>query len=1169
MSLRIVYGRAGSGKTRYCLDGIKKSLDREAGKALVLIVPEQFSLQGERNLLKTIGAGGILRAEVLSFRRLAYRVFNEVGGTVHSHINNAGKSMMLYRIMDSLRDELKVFAGAARQKGFAGTISKMIAEFKRYDISPDKIINAAYELEPTESLKFKLDDLGLIYSQYENAIYNRYLDSDDDLTRLYEKLDKSKQYNGAEIWIDEFSGFTPQEYKVIRKLMEKAERVTISLCTDHLEEGGGFSNSLIFAPVVNTAEKLKTIAKQLNIKVEESVKLGYECGSDGGEKGRFGSNNELRHLEQNLFTYPYRKYVSASGNISIFAAANMFTEVEAAAREIIKLCRDKGMRYRDIALTCRDLDKYGSVISVILNEYGIPHFVDKKREITGHPLVALILSAMDIFRSNWSYESVFRYIKSGLSNLDAQNADLLENFVLSYGIRGNRWLRKDLWEAHTAGGNDDSALAGYELHSMKCIIDAREMLTAPLIAFHSKTRGRRTAAEICTALYELLLELEIPQRIDSRIQSFQKMGDLEKANEYSQVWNIAMEVFTQVVEVSGDDLIGLSRFCEILAAGFEEYSIGLIPPALDQVLVGSVDRSKSHEIKALFILGVNEGTFPASISEEGILSDTERSVLGRRGMELAKDSKNKLIDERFLAYSALSSPSELLKLSYPAADRDGRALRPSRLISDIKRIFPDIREYSDITGVDPDISEMDMLTSPGPAFNDMIAALRKAMEGEAIEECFRYLYSWFEHSDAWKQKCSSIIPGLSYSNQPGKLNNLKAMNLYRNPLRTSVSRLEAYSSCPFSYYVKFGLKAQERRISRLEPVDVGSFMHNILDEFSRSLVSLNKSWRSLDREWCTEQISKIVDEMLEKVSGAIFNSSRRYAYLSSRLKRIVIKAVLLIAEHMKRSGFEPIGYEVEFAEGGKYPPIMLELPSGIKMSLTGRIDRIDAMTNENGTYLRIVDYKSGNKALKLSDVYYGLQLQLLTYMDAVLEDTNGVGLLPGGVLYFRLDDPIVSGDRNSTEEDIEKAVMKQLKMKGLLLADVRLIKEMDRQIDGDSLIIPARLNKGDVLGRSSAATLEQFGVLRTHIKKTLSAIGDEIIEGNVAVSPYKKRTGSACIYCSYSSVCQFDPTVRENSYRFLNDIKDDDVWPLMRANKEAGDMADKAGFEEGKGASEV
>jgi len=1147
MSLRLVYGRAGSGKTRFCLESIKDSINNSRSK-IVLIVPEQFSLQAEKNLIRAAGKGGMMQAEVLSFRRMAYRVFNEVGGIARRHINNAGKSMILFRIMDRLKDELCVFSSAARQKGFANTMSKMIAEFKRYDLSPEILKETSAGLDETSGLRHKLQDLSLIYTEFEAAIHHKYMDSDDDLTELCKKLDKSEQFNNTEIWIDEFTGFTPQEFKVIQKLLDKSERVNICLCTDCLETDLDTIPGLVFAPVRNTADKLKKLAQQANVNIELPIRLGQYGSGSCARPGRFCSNKALGHLEQNLFSYPCRKYGTPAESISVFAAANMFSEVESAAREVIKLCRETGLRYRDIAVTCRNLDNYEKVVSVIFKEYDIPCFVDKKRDITGHPLVILILSVFDIFKSNWSYESVFRYVKSGMSNIDRESSDVLENYVLACGIKGNKWTQEQEWLARVEYGFDKKGMDSYEQQSMETVNRARIQLAQPLSAFRKKTGGRRNATEICTALFEFLCDIGVPQRIEGLIQHFSVLGELGKVVEYRQVWNIVMEVLTQVVEVTGEDVLGIGRFSEILAAGFEEYSIGLIPPALDQVLVGSIERSKSHEIKALFILGVNEGVFPASVNEEGILTDAERIRLDSLGLQLAKDSKYKLLEERFLVYTSLATPSEYLRLSYPAADRDGKALRPSRLISDIKRIFPMLRESSDITGINTGESEIELIAAPGPAFNELTAMVRKRFEGYGTGVLWPQVFRWFQNDSFWAERCTVMLAGLGYSNQPSQMEVNRALSLYGSPINTSISRLEAYSSCPFSYYVKYGLKAEERMVFRLNPVDVGTFMHNVIDEFSRLIAGKSISWRTLEKEWCMEQVSSIIDGMLGKASGTVFNSSKKYVYLTGRLKRIVTRSVLTISEHMKRSGFEPVGYEVEFSEYGQYPPIDIELPSGDRLSLTGRIDRIDSMTNEDGTYLRIIDYKSGNKALKLADVYYGLQLQLLTYMDAVLGNEKGKKLLPGGVLYFRLDDPIIKGDRLNTREDIEKAIMKQLRMKGLLLADVRLVREMDRQIDGDSLIIPARLNKGDILGRSSAATEEQFGVLRKHVRKTLMNIGEEILRGNVKISPYKKRTVTACTYCSYTSVCQFDPAVADNNYRFLPDIKDEDVWSYMHGD---------------------
>jgi ATP-dependent helicase/nuclease subunit B len=652
-------------------------------------------------------------------------------------------------------------------------------------------------------------------------------------------------------------------------------------------------------------------------------------------------------------------------------------------------------------------------------------------------------------------------------------------------------------------------------------------------------------------------------------------GRLDRADEYRQVWNIVMEVFSQVVEVLGEEKLGVERFSEVLAAGFEGHKMGLIPPALDQVLVGSIERARSHDIKALYILGVNEGVLPGTKMDQGLLSDMDRDSLGQAGLELAGNTANRCLEERFMVYMALATPSAYLWLGYPTADREGKALRPSRVISEVKRILPGVLVKSTITSDGK--SGLSMPAAQEPAFDELVVQLRRYSDGEPVNDGWRDIYQWFANNVEWKDKCLNILNGLNYSNQAKQLTDGRAVGLYGRPVFTSISRMEAYAACPFSYYVKYGLKAGERRIYGFEPVDAGTFMHHMIDEFSRTLVKKGVSWRQLDKKWCGEQIGVLVDEWLSANTGSILASSRKYRYLSEKLKRTVSKAVTLISSHISSGGFEPSGYEVELGDRGRYPSISIDLPSGECIKMTGRIDRIDTMEGEEGTYLRVIDYKSGNKALKLGDVYYGLQLQLITYLDAVIESekekggeekslVNGTGqvndgdnckqsvsggasekLLPAGVLYFRLDDPLIRCGRESTDEEIERAIMKELRMKGLVLADVKLLREMDRQIEGDSLIVPARINRDGTLGRSSAATQEQFGMLRRYVRKTLASIGSGILDGNVAISPYKKKSMTACTYCSFNSICQFDVSIRDNRYRMLAERKDDEWWQVMRA----------------------
>lgn len=1137
MSLRFIYGRAGSGKTYHVLNEIKEKVKAEATYPLVLLVPEQYTFQAERDLIRVLETGGILKTEVMSFRRLAFRIFNEVGGITYPHIHPAGKSMVLYRILNQVQKDLKVFAKSAERQGFVSTVSTLITEFKRYNITPEELKAASEGLEAGNLLKDKLSELSLIYAQFEETISQRYRDRDDDLTLAGEKMEQTDLYAGAEIWIDGFAGFTPQENKIIGSLLLKAKRVTISLCADTLEGESASEETDIFSAVKGAYGKLVRLARELGVEVEPSLFLGQPS------LPRFQDSPELAHLEKNFYAYPYRTYLKETKGLTLFSSVNIFSEIEGVAKDIIRICRDDGLRYRDIAVVARNLGSYERLIEVIFAEYEIPCFLDRKVEISNHPLVRLIRAMLDIFNEQWSYEAVFRYLKTGLTGIDRESIDRIENYVLACGIRGNRWTKED-WKMSPEFLPDEKDW-DKEDASLKEINQIRRDIVGPLLTFRQKTKEKKRVLEYCTALYDFLCEIGVAQRIEDQIARFKERGQLNLANEYSQVWNIVMEVFDQTVEVMGEETLGIEKFTSILEIGFSEYKIGLIPASLDQVLVGSVDRSKSHEIKALYILGVNDGVFPSSTLEEGILSDLDRTVLKKAGIELASDTRTQAFDEQYLIYRTLTTPECYLRLSWPIADQDGRSLRPSIIISRIKKVFPKVKIFSNILQTSADIA------AKSPAFREMITAIREKADGKEISPLWEEVYRWFAVQEDWGSKCQGARGNFTYRNIAEPVRKDKIASLFGDPAYSSVSRLEKYTSCPFSFYVQYGLGAKERKVYRLSPPDVGTFMHAVIERFSQMVEQQGISWRSFDHEWCKEQISMIIDEMLNKMQGSGLAGSKRYTALAVRLKRVVTRGVWLIAEHMRRSSFEPIGYEVGFGDNAELPAITIELEAGEKIKLTGRIDRVDALKTEEGTYLRIVDYKSGSKDFKLADAYYGLQIQLLTYMDAMWE-SPGLNIegpvLPGGILYFRIDDPMVR--LKGTEEEIEKAIMKELKMKGLLLADVKLIKEMDKTMERNSLIIPASLNKDGQIGRfSSVASLDHFKILRKYLRKLLKSLGEEIMRGNVGINPYKKKNMTSCSYCEYSSVCQFDLNLKENAYRLLHDRKDEEVWNLMMEDK--------------------
>ncbi len=1164
MSIKIIYGRAGSGKSQQCLEEIK--LNYLAGnKKIILIVPEQFTFEAERALSAKLEQGGIIGAEVLSFRRLAHRVMNEVGGVTAPLIHPAGKCMIIYRILDKLKDELSIFSKSADSKGFVNTISTLITEMKRYEVNLQLLEKTIEQLEDAY-LKQKLTEISTIYQEFEKMLGERFRDADDELTQLSKKIVESEQCRGASIWIDGFSGFTPQEYSVIEQLLLVANDITLTLCTDVLVEEDGIQDTDVFSSVKYSYKKLMRIANSVGSVIKTPVNAN---SFNNGKLFRMKDSDELIHLESNFFSYPNKSFSAKTEDIILFEAGNIYTEVEQCAKYIINQCRDNGRRYRDISVVTRNLEGYKNIVEAIFSEYEIPFFIDSKSDITNHPLVRLVLSMLDIFNNNWTYEDVFSYLKAGLLSIPSSDIDLIENYVLACGIRGSRWYQAEDWKMSPELFSDKNE--GQDEEFLLRINEIRAAIIEPLVEFRGRTKGRNTAAAFCEAIYVFLEKTGVYIKITQLVDYFNENGQRRLASEYQQVWNILMDVFDQIVEVMGEETVSTQRFTNIFRIGLAEYKISTIPASVDQIIVGSAEHSKSTNVTDVYILGVNDGVFPSTGMDEGILNDQDRNTLLEKGLELASDTRAKAFDEQFLIYKALTAASKRLTLSWPVADSQGKTLRPSTLISRLKRIFSNITTKSNVAkNTDGNVkttdsnatntaghnatittdSYLDNIAAKNPAFRQLVCQLRGLSDGDAVDAFWKEVYAWFLQRDDWRSQCEMLAYALNYKNISNAVNREKVLSLYGTNARSSVSRIEKYSVCPFAYYVQFGLKAKERKFFQLRAPDVGSFMHAVIEKFAAVLIENEMTWRDFDRDWCNEQVGLIVSDVLSQIKMSSITSSARYKALMTRLKRVIARSIWMIAQHIRMGSFYPAGYEVDFGEKAELPPVVVELGTGEKVSFIGRIDRVDTLETEEGTYVRIVDYKSGNKDFSLSDALNGLQLQLITYMDALQEGAANKfkgPIIPGGMLYFRLDDPIVSAKSGTDSSDIELAIMKKLKMNGLLLGEVKLITEMDNSISGTSIIIPARINKDGQLGKpSSTASREQFSMLRAYTKRLLTDLFTEIMKGNVAIRPYRKNKQTGCDYCSYQAVCQFDPTMSDNSYRQLFDKKDDEVWSIMK-----------------------
>ena len=1149
MSLRFIFGRGGSGKSTYILNEIKKRVQDDETTPVIMLVPEQYTFEMEKRMSRLFQGkekDKFLRSRVLSFKTMSNIVFSRVGGLTEVNINSSGRAMMTYKAIENVNKELNIFSKSSSQSGFVSSISDMISELKQYNIGYDMLDNISGEIE-NENLRLKLKDISKIYKEYEEKLHENYIDSQDMLISLSNKLELSGYFKDAYIYIDEFTGFTPNQYRVLKQIFKEAKEVYISLTVDN-PQSISYSKSDAFSRTKFTYQKLIKLCAEEGISILPSVNINSE------KIARFKDCEELLHLEKYYNAYPYKTYDKATNNIKIKEFNNLYSEIEEIAKEIVNLVRDKGVRYKDITVATRDLNKYDFLVNSIFKEYEIPNFIDKKREAKSNPIIVLIISVLEMKGRRYSYETMFRYLKSGLIGIDSSDINLLENYVLANGIKGKKWF-EEVWEYKINQNTYEES--EYEIETKSRVNETKNKALTPIIHLQEKLKGKNKVEDICRYIYEFLLEIEIPTTIENIIMDFKEKGELDIANQYSQVWNIVVDIFDQMVEIMGKETVSLDKFIRLISLGFDEYELGIVPPSIDQVLVSSIDRMKNPNTRYLYLVGTIDGTFPLIAKDNGLLSDNDRHSLGQKGIEVDIDSKTKTFEEQYLVYKALTSTCENLIVTYPIADHEGKTLRSSVIISRLKKIFPNVDNKSYLVKDDITTSEeiLNEISTKSPTFNALINEIKEYDDGKDINDLWLDIYRYYATDDDYKNITEKVISGLNYTNQVAKVEEDKIRKLYENK-SLSVSRLEKYAQCPFAYFIQYGLKAKERKEYSFTAPDLGTFIHNILDKFSKQLINDNLNWRDIDYNYINNNVSNIVAEFVSKIPGYILKSSERYKYLAQRLKNMLISAISIISEQIKQGSFEPIGYEVDFGgKKGKYPPIKIVLQNGEEINLKGQIDRVDKFENEEGKYIRIIDYKSGKKDLSLTDIYYGLQLQLLVYIDAILAsgEYSNENINPAAILYSRIDDPIAKFDENKDDEEIRENILKSLKMQGLLIKDSNIIKQMDKSLESGekttSLIIPANLNKDGTLGRhTKGVTYDEFDTIRKYVKDLIKDLCEEMLSGNISISPYKNKDKISCNFCTYSSICQFDTTLKDNKYKIINKKSDDEIIKMMRGD---------------------
>lgn len=1169
MSLQFIVGRAGSGKTNYCLKQIRSTLQgAPQGSPLIYIVPEQMTFQSEYQLVTSPELSGMIRAQVFSFTRLAWKVLQEVGGLSRYHIDRVGIHMLLRKIIENKKEELKVFGRASEQSGFIDLVEEMITEFKQYCISSEKLEFTYKELleqkeaeQQKEVLVDKVHDLQLIYADLQNHLLHHYLDSEDYLRLLAEKISESNYIKGAEIWIDGFHHFTPQELLVLKALFLHCPNVSLTLTIDanYIDASGDLKRPAhyldLFYLTAKTYRKISKLAVESGVSIDKPIFL---VPKHGEALPRFKEQPELAHLEQEYERRPVVPYQGAEQTIRLLSAVHARAEIEAVAQEISTLVREKNFRYRDMAIMVRNIEEYYDVLQTTFSDYDIPLFLDQKRSMLFHPLIEFIRSALDVITQNWRYDAVFRCVKTDLlcprkANIVEwrEEMDKLENYVLAYGIYGSRWTNGKSWEYRTFRSLEEEASIDTqaELKLRKRINQLKEEISRPIIHLQQALSKAQSTREMCEAMFLFLEKVDVPGKIEQWRDQAEAAGKLEQAREHDQVWSAVLELFDQMVEIIGEEEVSIDMFAKMMESGLESMRFALVPPALDQVLVATLGRSRLSDIKCVFLLGVNDGVIPARPKMEGVLSEEEREALEKTGLELAAGSEGQLVEEPFIIYYALASASERLWISYPLADKEGKALLPSNLIQRIKELFPKVEEEFILADPEPkaelDEKELRFITKPARTLSYLVGQLYQWKKGYAISPMWWDIYNWFTQQAEGKESSKKLLSGLFYQNKEGHLQRETSQLLYGDHLKVSVSRMERFRACPFSQFISHGLRLKERSIFRLEAPDIGQLFHAALKMIAEHLWRVKRNWADLSEQECLQLADEIVGRLAPKLQSEILLSSNRYHYIMRKLKQVVGRASLVLSKQAKQSGFSPIGLELAFGEeNAPLPSISFTLPNGCTMELIGRIDRVDQAQSSQGILLRVIDYKSSQTTLNMTEVYFGLALQMLTYLDVLMTNAKqlvGEEATPAGVLYFHVHNPIISSNRSMNVDQIEQEIFKRFKMKGLLLADQEVVQVMDTQlIKKHSEIIPVGLKTdGQFYANSAVVSREQFRAVRGYVRKVIRDIGTELTDGVIDIAPYKLKKKLACTFCSYRSICQFDSSLEENEYRHLRQEKKD------------------------------
>lgn len=1111
MPLKFVFGPSGSGKSSYLYQHVIQESMKYPERNYIVLVPEQFTMQTQKDLVMMHERKGIMNIDVLSFARLAYRVFEETGGGGLPVLDDEGKNLILRKIAGDYESELKMLGGHMKKQGYISEVKSVISEFTQYDIGEDEIERVMESAGESSRLYYKLADIRLLYRGFTDYLREKYITKEELLDVLSREVEKSERLKNSTVVLDGFTGFTPVQDRLLGELMRHCREVIVTVTMDRRENPYVYEHPYqLFALSKQMVTSLLQIAKQNKIPVEEPVELYDHV------PWRFKEQEALAFLEKHLFRYGAGAYEKEQEQVKLHLAKNPREEAYAVAEQVRRMMREDGYRLRDIGVIVSDMDVYADHLKQAFIKYDIPFFMDHKRSILLNSFVEYIRSVLHMAEQSFSYESVFRFLRTNLAGFTYEEIDELENYVIGLGIKGYKhWQEK--WTRKLRG------MAQEDLDKMNHY--RRQLVEKVDGLIYVLRQRRKTVADITRAIYEFMVQENLQVRLAEQEELFKAKGELALAREYAQIYRIVIELFDKFVELLGDEQVSLSEYCKLLDAGLEEARVGIIPPEVDQVVIGDMQRTRLKDIKALLFAGANDVYLPGALLRTGLLSELDREKFAREKLTLSAGGKEKAYVQKFYLYLNLTKPSEKLDIYYSKVSADGKSVRPSYLIQELQKLFPKLK----VRDEERYLKEQELTENIG--FDRMIREFvqkRHETDGAWCE-----LYNWYKKNPKWQEKVERFLEAGYYRKPLDALTEEAAKRLYGEEFETSITRMERFAVCAFSHFLTYGLGLREREEYDFQAADLGNVCHRALERFSYKVEREAGDWLKLTEEKRNQYVEESVEEAIADYGNSILYSSSRNAYLIVRMKRMLEKTVWALTKQLAAGDFKPSAYELRFANG--------------------KIDRVDTCEDGDCVYVKVIDYKTGSKSFDVTALYHGLQLQLMVYMDAALQLEQKKHpekeILPAGVFYYRIQDPLIDRPKEGEEQE---SILKELKPDGMISLEKEVLEHLDHCMVGESSVIPVKYNKNGSLSKSSkAASAQDFYLMMKYAVNKVEEIRQKILSGDVKVNPYRRGTETSCDYCSYRQICGFDTKMEGYRYREIEAMSVDKVIQAMKGERQS------------------